>query len=60
LVETSLITEDKDWFEESAKRYPLGIGQPEDIALACLYFLSDASTKVTGAVFSMDGGVEFT
>lgn len=59
LVETTLITEDKGWFEESRKRYPLGIGTPSDIAQACLYFLSDASIKVTGAVFSMDGGVEF-
>ncbi|WDM77634.1 SDR family oxidoreductase [Xanthomonas cucurbitae] len=59
LVETSLINEDKAWFEESRKRYPLGIGQPEDVALACLYFLSDASTKVTGQAFSLDGGVEF-
>jgi NAD(P)-dependent dehydrogenase (short-subunit alcohol dehydrogenase family) len=59
LVETSLITEDKSWFEESAKRYPLGIGQPEDVASACLFFLSNASSKVTGTVFSMDGGVEF-
>lgn len=59
LVETTLITEDKAWFEESCKRYPLGIGLPEDVAQACIYFLSDASSKVTGSVFSMDGGVEF-
>ena len=59
LVETTLITEDKEWFEESRKRYPLGIGEPGDVAQACLYFLSDASRKTTGAVFSMDGGVEF-
>jgi NAD(P)-dependent dehydrogenase (short-subunit alcohol dehydrogenase family) len=59
LVETTLITEDKSWFEESCKRYPLGVGQPEDIALSCLYFLSDASRKITGQAFSMDGGVEF-
>ncbi|MBB5876412.1 SDR family oxidoreductase [Xanthomonas sp. 3498] len=59
LVETTLINEDKAWFEESRKRYPLGIGDPEDVAMACLYFLSDASSKVTGQAFSMDGGVEF-
>lgn len=59
LVETTLITEDKNWFEESRKRYPLGIGLPADIAQACLYFLSDASRKVTGSALSMDGGVEF-
>ncbi len=59
LVETTLITEDKSWFEESRKRYPLGVGQPDDVALACLYFLSNASDKITGQAFSMDGGVEF-
>ncbi|WP_295936425.1 SDR family oxidoreductase [uncultured Xanthomonas sp.] len=59
LVETSLITEDKAWFEEMAKRYPLGIGQPQDIALACLYFLSEASGKITGQAVHMDGGIEF-
>jgi NAD(P)-dependent dehydrogenase (short-subunit alcohol dehydrogenase family) len=59
LVETTLITEDMAWFEESCKRYPLGIGLPADVAQACIYFLSDASSKVTGAIFSMDGGVEF-
>jgi NAD(P)-dependent dehydrogenase (short-subunit alcohol dehydrogenase family) len=59
LVETSLITEDAEWFEASRKRYPLGVGQPEDIARACLFLLSDASRKITGVSFSMDGGVEF-
>ena len=58
LVETTLITEDPSWFQEARKKYPMDIGQPEDIAYACLYFLSNASSKVTGAVFSMDGGVE--
>lgn len=58
LVETTLITEDPSWFEESRKKYPMDIGQPEDIAYACLYFLSNASSKVTGALFSMDGGIE--
>jgi NAD(P)-dependent dehydrogenase (short-subunit alcohol dehydrogenase family) len=58
LVETTLITEDPSWFQESRKKYPLDIGQPDDIALACIYFLSDSSSKVTGTVFSMDGGVE--
>ncbi|QNH21403.1 NAD(P)-dependent oxidoreductase [Xanthomonas sp. GW] len=58
LVDTTLVNKDKEWLEETAKRYPLGIGQPEDIALACLYFLSDASIMVTGQAFNMDGGVE--
>jgi NAD(P)-dependent dehydrogenase (short-subunit alcohol dehydrogenase family) len=58
LVETTLITEDPFWFQESRKKYPMDIGQPEDVAYACLYFLSNASSKVTGTIFSMDGGVE--
>jgi len=38
-------------------RYPLGPGQPEDIALAALYFLSPASRWVTGTGLIMDGGL---
>lgn len=60
IVETPLTTEDREWFEEIRKRYPLDVGQPEDVAWACLFFLSDASRKVTGIGFSLDGGVEYT
>lgn len=59
LVETNLITEDPGWFEGQKARYPLGIGAPEDVAHACVYLLSDASRKVTGIEFNMDGGVLF-
>ncbi|MEZ0232284.1 MAG: SDR family NAD(P)-dependent oxidoreductase [Methylophilaceae bacterium] len=59
LVETPLTTLDRPWFDEISKRYPLGVGQPEDIAQACLYLLSDASRVVTGTVFAMDGGLEY-
>jgi NAD(P)-dependent dehydrogenase (short-subunit alcohol dehydrogenase family) len=58
LVETALITKDPSWIEQARKKYPMDVGQPEDVAFACLYFLSDASLKVTGTIFSMDGGVE--
>lgn len=60
IVETSFTTEDGDWFEEIRKSYPLDIGQPEDVAAACQFFLSDASRKITGIGFSLDGGVEYT
>jgi NAD(P)-dependent dehydrogenase (short-subunit alcohol dehydrogenase family) len=59
IVETPLTTEDRDWFESIRKRYPLDVGQPEDVAWACLFFLSDASRKITGIGFSLDGGVEY-
>ena len=60
IVETPLTTEDREWFDNIRRRYPLDIGQPEDVAWACLFLLSDASSKVTGTVFSLDGGVEYT
>ena len=38
---------------------PLGRpGEPEDIACAVLYLVSDASSWVTGKVFEIDGGAE--
>jgi NAD(P)-dependent dehydrogenase (short-subunit alcohol dehydrogenase family) len=60
IVETPLTTIDADWFDDIRKSYPLDVGQPEDVAWACLFFLSDASSKVTGTVFNLDGGVEYT
>ena len=60
IVETPLTTIDADWFDAIRKRYPLDVGQPEDVAWACLFFLSDASNKITGTVFNLDGGVEYT
>lgn len=36
---------------------PLGIGEPEDIANAAIYFLSDASRWVTRNHFIIDGGL---
>ncbi len=37
--------------------YPLGIGETEDVANACAYFVSDASKWITGTFFKMDGGL---
>jgi NAD(P)-dependent dehydrogenase (short-subunit alcohol dehydrogenase family) len=36
--------------------HPLGLGQPEDVANACIYLLSDASRWVTGTNLVVDGG----
>ena len=33
-------------------------GEPEDIACAVLYLVSDAASWVTGKVFEIDGGAE--
>lgn len=36
--------------------HPLGLGQPEDVANACVYLLSEASRWVTGTHLFVDGG----
>jgi len=60
LVETPLLNMHRDLLQNADKAYPLGLGQPEDIAHTAIYFLSDASRKVTGTTFSLDGGIPFT
>lgn len=45
--------------EEYNKRiggFPLGLGEPNDVSLACVYLLSDASRWVTGQNLIIDGG----
>ena len=39
------------------KQYPLGSGEPIDVANAAIYLLSDASKWVTGSTIVMDGGL---
>ncbi|MEM4988521.1 SDR family oxidoreductase [Collimonas sp. H4R21] len=60
LVDTPLVNKIRAWLDEKDKMYPLGIGRPEDVAYATVYFLSDASRKITGTSFNLDGGIPFT
>jgi NAD(P)-dependent dehydrogenase (short-subunit alcohol dehydrogenase family) len=46
---------DPNWLEAMEKRYPLGLGTPEDVANASVFFLSDASRWITGQTLIMDG-----
>lgn len=48
----------KEQLMESTKgKFPLGrLGEPEDIAYAAIYLLSDASSWVTGINMKLDGG----
>lgn len=38
------------------KKHPLGIGEPKDVANACIFLLSDAARWVTGTNLVIDGG----
>ena len=59
MVETKLIAEylTEEELRNNLKEYPLNrFGKPEDVAWAIIYFLSDASSWVTGTSMIVDGG----
>jgi NAD(P)-dependent dehydrogenase (short-subunit alcohol dehydrogenase family) len=43
--------------ETYEKQYPLGFGEPEDVAEMICFLLSDKSKWITGQTFFMDGGL---
>lgn len=61
MVETGIVGKggiSTEQYEEDKKRYPLKrYGQPNDIAYAIVYLLSDASSWVTGSNLLIDGGI---
>jgi NAD(P)-dependent dehydrogenase (short-subunit alcohol dehydrogenase family) len=60
LVRTPIFKpEEQEWLENEAKRYPLGLGMPSDVANAALFLLSSASRWMTGQAIIMDGACEF-
>jgi NAD(P)-dependent dehydrogenase (short-subunit alcohol dehydrogenase family) len=62
LVRTPIFEEAEQIFskEEVAameSKYPLGIGEPEDIANMIAFLLSSSSKWITGSLIRMDGGL---
>lgn len=43
--------------DEHTKLTPLGVGKPEDVAYAAVFYLSDASRWITRNYFIVDGGL---
>jgi NAD(P)-dependent dehydrogenase (short-subunit alcohol dehydrogenase family) len=62
LVQTDMFNKTKeayseDEFQQIITQYPLGIGQPLDVARAAVFLLSEASSWITGTTLQMDGGL---
>ena len=56
ILQSGTLTEEQ--FKEEEKRYPLGrFGQPEEVAFATVYLLSDAALWTTGSAIKIDGGI---
>ena len=47
----------KEEFEADEKKYPLGYGEPEDVANTIIFLLSNASRWMTGTELIIDGGL---
>ncbi len=56
MTNNELASVTKEQLELNEKMYPLGYGEPIDIAWSSAYFLSDVSKWVTGTSFVIDGG----
>lgn len=56
MTETFFSSLGEDMKNEILKRHPLGIGDPDDVANAVLFLLSDAGKYITGSSLLVDGG----
>jgi len=57
-VSNGIIERDKyeEFLANISKSYPLGIGQPEDIANMVFFLSSEEAKWITGSIFCVDGG----
>ncbi len=56
---TGALVSTTEWLEQQRAIHPLGLGTPDDVANAAIYFLSQASRWVTGTTLLMDGGITY-
>lgn len=62
LVDTQILEETKEnmpegMYDKHIAEYPLGLGEPRDVAMAALFLLSDESKWITGTEITLDGGL---
>lgn len=59
MLETMADPERAKLFQKTFDRAKFGVPEPIDVAEAALYFASPESDKITGSVFSVNGGLSF-
>lgn len=62
LVETKILEDtrenvEKEIYDYHIEKYPLGVGEPLDVANAIFFLLSNASKWITGTEITLDGGL---
>lgn len=56
LTDSAVYSQTTDAKEKIIALHPLGLGNTDDIALACIYLMSDAARWITGTNIPIDGG----
>lgn len=56
MSENAIYSRNPESRERVAALHPLGLGKPDDVANACAFLLSDASSWITGSNLIVDGG----
>jgi NAD(P)-dependent dehydrogenase (short-subunit alcohol dehydrogenase family) len=56
MTEGAFYSQNEETREKIVSLHPLGLGNADDIAYACIYLLSDAARWITGANLAIDGG----
>jgi len=56
MSKSAIYSRSEESLNQIIKLHPLGLGQPEDVANACVFLLSDASRWITGTNVIVDGG----
>ena len=56
MIKNSTYKQNNELYAKTLEKYPLGFGEPSDIANVCVFLISDASKWITGTEIVVDGG----